>query len=375
MREGHEDPIGERVVVAMSGGVDSSVAVALLKNRGYEAVGVTLDLKPPVAGRGPSNERDAKRVCALLGIPHHTLDMRDLFDSRVVTPFVESYLEGLTPNPCVECNRHVKFGRLLDMISTWDARYLATGHYARVEEAGTFRRLLKAADAGKDQSYFLYRLSQKELGKAIFPVGGMTKTEVRAEARRLKLPTAERPQSQDVCFIPRGDYRRFLAVHAGRPHAPGRIRDAGGRILGTHRGLSSYTIGQRRGIGISAKEPMFVIELDTATNTLVVGPENEALASSCRVRRVSWTRPMPERRLTASVKIRHRHRGEEAILDVSGDGREAAVRFSAPQRAVTPGQSAVFYEGDEVLGGGIISRPDPARGSVPPSPDPSRRGR
>lgn len=345
----------KKVIVAMSGGVDSSVAAALLVKEGYEVIGVSLKLVPLAGCCGGSQDaQDARRVCEILGIPHHILNLEKLFESKVVSPFVESYLEGLTPNPCVECNRHIKFSHLLDLVSAWDVGCLATGHYARVGNTGQFYRLLKAKDKAKDQSYFLYMLSRKELGKVLFPVGGMTKPEVRAKARKLNLPTAEKPQSQDVCFIPGGNYRDFLAERL-RDHArPGPIRDASGRVLGTHRGLCSYTVGQRRGLGVSTGKPLFVNRLDTSTNTLVVGPENETASSFCRVRCISWTRPMRDHKITASVKIRHRHKEAKAVLKISDDFQEASVSFLSPQKAVTPGQSAVFYKGEEVLGGGII---------------------
>jgi tRNA-specific 2-thiouridylase len=349
-----------RVLAAMSGGVDSSVAAALLVESGVEAIGVTMKLLPRAdTGFGccgsPADVDDAKRVCEKLGIPHYTADMAELFESKVIRPYVEAYLGGLTPNPCVECNRSVKFGHLLGLAEAWGCAAVATGHYARVEDG----RLLKALDAGKDQTYFLYSLTQKELAKCAFPVGGLSKEAVRAKARELGLKTADKPESMETCFVPARDVRGFVAA---RPEAAGAaglergpIRSTDGRVLGEHAGLASYTVGQRKGLGVTAADPTYVVRLEPETNTLVVGGVGETLSRELVAGGVSWTRRVPEGPRRAEVRVRHRHAPAAALISPRTDGT-VAVTFDEPQRAPAPGQAAVFYSGDEVLGGGTILR-------------------
>ena len=350
-----------KAVVAMSGGVDSSVAAALMAEAGWQAVGVTLKLLGRAeTGFGccgsPADIEDARRVCGTLGIPHYTLELSDLFEDKVVRPFVEAYLAAETPNPCVECNRSVKFGYLLALAEAWGAEALATGHYARVE-AG---RLLAARDLAKDQSYFLHALGPRELARVRFPVGALTKEEVRAKARALGLSTADKPESQEICFVPARDYRAFLAA---RPEAAagtaalaeGPIADRAGRVLGRHAGLASYTVGQRKGLGLGGGQARFVVALDAASNTLVVGGEAETRRAAFEVRAVSWTAgAAPSGPFRAAVRIRHRHAPAAAALEPRADGA-VSVLFDEPQRAVTPGQAAVFYREQEVLGGGVIA--------------------
>lgn len=349
-----------RVLAAMSGGVDSSVAAALLAGSGAEVVGVTMKLLPRAeTGFGccgsPADVEDAKRVCETIGIPHYTADMAELFEAKVIRPYVESYLGGTTPNPCVECNRSVKFGHLLALAEAWGCSTVATGHYARVKDG----RLLKAVDERKDQTYFLYSLTATELARAAFPVGELTKDEVRARARALGLRTADKPESMETCFVPARDVRGFVAA---RPEAAGAaalsrgpIRATDGRVLGEHGGLASFTVGQRKGLGLASREPLYVVRLEPDTNTVVVGAEGEILSSSLAAGAVTWTRGAPPGPRRAQVRVRHRHPPAPASLTVRPDGT-VEVAFDAPQRAPAPGQAAVFYDGDEVLGGGTILR-------------------
>jgi tRNA-specific 2-thiouridylase len=344
-----------RVVVAMSGGVDSSVAAALVRDAGHEAVGVTLKLLPRLdTGFGccgsPRDVADARDVCDRLGLPHYVVDLHEAFEQRVVAPFVEAYRSGRTPNPCVECNRHLKFHTLAALAEAWGASAVATGHYARIVEAGGERRLLRAADAAKDQTYFLYRLGQRELARALFPLGSLTKAEVRQRARALGLPTAEKEESFEVCFV-RGDYRDLLEQRGARG-TPGEIRNTSGARVGRHQGLGSYTVGQRHGLGLALGRPAYVVALEPASNTLVVGPREEAQASEALVSEVCWTRA-PVFGRPVEVKVRHRSRPAAAVLEP--EGKAVRVRFAQPQFAPAPGQSAVFYEDDEVLGGGILA--------------------
>ena len=341
----------------MSGGVDSSVAAALLAEKGDEVVGVTMKL----LARGETgfgccgsaaDIDDAKRVCERLGISHYVSDMADVFESKVIRPYVESYLGGTTPNPCVECNRSLKFGHLLALAEAWGCETVATGHYARVEKG----RLLKALDPAKDQSYFLYSLNARALSKAEFPVGALSKEAVRDKARRLGLRTADKVESMETCFVPGRDVRRFIEKSAGagaRGLAPGPIRDRTGIELGRHTGLASYTVGQRSGLGLSGGEPRFVVSLDPDENAVIVGGSEDVWSSSIIVGALTWTGPAGAAR--AEVRIRHRHEPAAAALEKLHD-ETVTVVFDEPQRAPAPGQAAVFYSWEVVLGGGTILR-------------------
>ena len=351
-----------KAVVAMSGGVDSSVAAALMLEEGWQPVGVTLKLMPRqpalIGCCGSSSDiDDAKRVCEELGIAHYTLDLSILFEDRVIRPFVDSYLAARTPNPCVECNRSLKFGFLLSLAEAWGAACVATGHYARVEDS----RLWRAKDAEKDQSYFLYSLTRRELGRVRFPLGDLRKTEVRRRALALGLKTAAKPDSQEICFVGGGDYRGFIKSRLGggsRPASlkPGPIKDAAGRELGRHGGLAFYTVGQRKGLGGGLGGRRYVVELEPETNTLVVGGSADVFCSRLTAGGVSWTVSAPQGARRAEVRIRHGHVPAPAVIRPL-DGDRVSVAFDEPQRAVTRGQAAVFYSGDEVLGGGtIVSR-------------------
>jgi tRNA-specific 2-thiouridylase len=347
-----------RVVVAMSGGVDSSVAASLVVERGDEAIGVTMNL----AGSSSrccslDDADDARRVADRLGMRFYVANYRERFQREVIDEFASAYLAGRTPIPCVACNQRFKFEYLLERARVFGAASVASGHYARVDrdpDSG-LRRLRRAVDRQKDQTYFLFGLSQAQLEAVEFPLGEMTKGEVRERARTLGLATAEKPESQEICFVPDGDYARV--VERVRPDAlpgDGDIVDGEGRVVGRHRGIHHYTVGQRRGLGIAAGERIYVTALDAARNRVVVGDERALEAPVARVERVSWIAgEAPPQGTCAQVRIRHQHAGAHAQLE---PGEHATlVRFDSPVRAVAPGQAAVFYDGDVVLGGGWIA--------------------
>jgi tRNA-specific 2-thiouridylase len=346
-----------RIVAAMSGGVDSSGAAALLAEQGHEVVGVTLKLlERAETGFGccgsPADVDDAKRVCEKLGIPHYTVDMAELFAKKVIRPFVEAYLSAQTPNPCVECNRSVKHGHLIALAEAWNCEAVATGHYARVEDG----RLLKAADADKDQTYFLHGLTKKELSKALFPVGGLTKSQVREKARALGLRTADKAESQEICFVPGRDVRAFVEAHAPEGASrSGAVKDTAGKELGRHSGLAGFTVGQRKGLGVTAPEPKYVVALEAETNTVVVGSNEETMTKAIVVDAMNWIEPPPPDGRVAA-RIRHRHAPAMATISGLTGGGEHRLVFDEAQRAPAPGQSVVYYLGELVLGGGVIIR-------------------
>lgn len=388
------------IAVAMSGGVDSSAAAALLQNQGFKLVGFSMQLwnqrrinvgpdGSPLPSRCCSLDDlyDARTVAVKLGFPFYVVNLENEFERDVVRPFVVNYLNGLTPSPCVACNSFLKFDKLVELAQSVDAEKVATGHYARVTYDETKNRwlLLRAVNRAKDQSYFLFELTQEQLSYALFPLGEMTKQEVRAIAEAAGLPTAQKPESQEICFIPDGNYARFIDryleegqtsqasdndlpqfgqaliqidrkddLSASKP-APGEIVSTSGEVLGTHQGIHRYTVGQRKGLGISSSDPLYVIQIDSKANRIIVGNSDALLKNEMVVRRVNWiaieelTEPM-----RVSVKIRSRAEEATAILTRTED-ESVLVIFDEAQRAVTPGQAAVFYQGDLVVGGGWIA--------------------
>ncbi len=348
---------GKRVVVAMSGGVDSSVAAAILKEQGYQVIGVTMqiwpsDIKDSSGGCcGVGAIEDAKRVAYKLGIPHYVMNFRDIFAQTVIADFCREYSLGRTPNPCIRCNQHIKFDVLLSRTREMDADFIATGHYSRVEHSSDGYRLLKGVDPAKDQSYFLYTLGQKELKHLLLPIGSFHKTEVRRLAAELGLPTAASPDSQDICFIPDGGYRSFIAEHVPTP--AGDIVDTRGNILGRHHGLARYTVGQRQGLGLASDRRLYVIRLDAGSNRLVVGTEDQLLSGKLIASQLNWVSGKAPGELTG-ITAKIRYGSPEVAVELNSGNGTTEVSFLKPQRAIAPGQAVVFYQGETVLGGGII---------------------
>ena len=355
-----------RVVVAMSGGVDSSVAALLLHRAGWDVVGVTLKLysldedELPAGHQGCctlDDVEDARSVCRNLGIPHYVLNMEREFHERVMDYFVDEYRRGRTPHPCIACNDKIKFSQLMSRADALGAEYIATGHYARITRTPDGARLHKGVDLAKDQSYVLFGMTQAQLARTLLPVGGYRKDEIRDMALDAGLITADKPDSQDICFIPLGDYREFLRQRT--EGIPGEIADLGGNVLGTHQGIEYYTVGQRRGLGSLpySEEPRYVVRLEAAANRVVVGPESALYDGEAWLSGVNYVsgRP-PADGSPVSVKIRYKAYEATATLHPRPGG--ALVRFRDPQRAVTPGQAAVFYDGDTLLGGGTIEPPE-----------------
>jgi tRNA-uridine 2-sulfurtransferase len=354
-----------RVVVAMSGGVDSSVAAALLKEAGHEVIGVTMQLWPrQAAGNsgapgccGSEAINDARKVAARLGIRHYVLNFRDIFARHVIADFAREYSLGRTPNPCVVCNNEIKFGVLWEKAAALGADRIATGHHARIErdEASGEYRLKKGADARKDQSYFLCRLTLEQLARAEFPVGRLTKPEVRRLAAEMGLPTAARPESQDICFIPGGDHAAFVREYLGHTDLPGPILDEAGNVLGEHRGIASYTIGQRHGLGVAAAGPLYVTAIRPGGNAVVVGGREMTFTDGLVADDINWINGPPAFPIELMARIRYRHPEAPALVTPFDDGA-VYVKFADPQMAVAPGQTIAFYDGDTVLGGGTILR-------------------
>jgi len=345
-----------KVVVAMSGGVDSSVAAALLKEQGYQVIGVTMQIRP--SDNGPDAVVNAKAVADRLDIPHYVADFREIFTRKVIAHFCHEYSLGRTPNPCVRCNQFIKFGALLTKAKELGADFMATGHYARVEkEDADGRRLLKKGnDCRKDQSYFLHALNQEQLKHSLFPLGELTKERVRRIAEELDLPVANRPESQEICFIPDNDYPAFLKDYVGDEGKPGPVLDRRGNILGEHRGIIFYTIGQRKRLGISAREPLYVVAINREENAIIVGSKKEAYAVEFTASELNWIAiDEPKQPMRVSARIRYRHQEAEALVTPSGENR-VRVRFKEPQMAIAPGQAVVFYDGDTVIGGGSIEQ-------------------
>jgi tRNA-specific 2-thiouridylase len=349
----------------MSGGVDSSATAALLLEQGYDVVGITLKLWPQdCVSRaedkccGPQAVSDARSVCNKLGVPYYLIDEAEQFQSKVIKYFADEYKAGRTPNPCVMCNQNLKFGRLIERADQLGAQFIATGHFARLEPSADGRRVLlkRGRDPRKDQSYFLFSLRQDQLRRAMFPLGEHTKTETREVARHCGLKTADKEESMEICFVPDNDYGKFLQqAHLVEKHG-GEVVDLQGRVLARHDGIEFYTIGQRKGLGISSPKPLYVVELDPANNRVVVGDDTALDRDDFVADRCNWIpfdEPADGQEVT--VKIRYNHPGTPATLNVMENGR-IRVNLHEPQRAVTPGQAAVFYQDDLVLGGGWITR-------------------
>jgi tRNA-uridine 2-sulfurtransferase len=351
-----------KVVVAMSGGVDSSVAAALLKEQGHDVTGMMLRLWSE-AGREDSNRcctpeavSLARRVAAGLGIPFYVVDAKEVFRRTVVSYFLDGYARGETPNPCLACNRSIRWEFLLEHALALGAQFMATGHYARVRSGSDGKiELLRGVDRSKDQSYVLHVLDQKKLSRAMFPVGEYTKPRIRELAAALDLPTAARHDSQDLCFLAGDDYREFLQRNAPGMLSAGNITTRGGEVLGLHAGLANYTIGQRKGLGVESPVPLYVLGKDAATNTLVVGTAAELGSDELTARGVTWiSGAAPGGSLRATVRIRYTARDADALVTPLAEAG-ARVKFDLPQRDITAGQAAVFFDGDVVLGGGLIS--------------------
>jgi tRNA-specific 2-thiouridylase len=352
-----------RIVVAMSGGVDSSVAAALLAEQGHDVIGLSMQLYDQSGDQSfgsccsLEDLYDARRVATAINIPHYILNFEKQFNDHVVSNFVGEYAAGRTPLPCAHCNSDLKFTELLDRANGFGADAVATGHYARVERTprGTYQ-LKRGVDASKDQSYFLFSLTQDQLARAIFPVGDRPKDAVREYAHQRNLPVAAKPDSQEICFIPDHDYARFLTKHSPDIAQTGNIVDESGQVLARHGGIHRFTVGQRKGLGLSTSPtgaPMYVLALKPDDRQVVVGPKSSLERSTLTASGVNWIEGGPDGPCRAHVQIRHRHPAAPATVRVLGEGR-AEVVFDAPQIAITPGQAAVFYDGDGVLGGGWI---------------------
>ncbi len=368
-----------RIVVAMSGGVDSSVAAALLAEQGHDVIGVSMQLYDNSAVTDSGQRAfgtcctiddlyDARRVAATIGIPHYIVNFESQFGEHVIANFVREYVSGRTPIPCSHCNSDLKFAELLDRARAYDADQLATGHYARIRRDDDGRyRLYRGADSSKDQTYFLFSLTQDQLARAAFPVGDLDKDTVREHARRLNLHVTAKPDSQEICFVPNGDYAAFVERKAPEAARPGTIVNSDGRVLGTHAGVHRYTIGQRKGLGLSTVEPLYVLAIKPESAEVVVGGRNALGRTQLTASKVNWVSGVtPSDWVSVSAQIRHRHAAAPARIrlkaDTTGGGGgvrlqpdlKAEVEFDAPQSAITPGQAVVFYDGDEVLGGGWI---------------------
>jgi tRNA-specific 2-thiouridylase len=353
-----------RVVVAMSGGVDSSVAAALLAEQGHDVIGLSMQLYPQDSGRADGGQfgscctlddlNDARRVASRLGFPHYILNLEERFQETVISNFVHEYASGRTPLPCAHCNSDVKFSTLLERARGFGSGHVATGHYARIEQTPDGRRLLKrSVDREKDQSYFLFSLTQEQLASAVFPVGSLSKPAVRAEAHRLGLAVADKPDSQEICFVPDGDYAAFVAGRTGATRS-GAIVDGHGRALGAHEGVHRFTIGQRKGLGIATGMPLYVLKIDAESGDVTVGPRSALERTSLTASGVNWVSlDAPSGWVPASAQIRHRHRAAAGRVRALDDHR-AEFEFDAAQAAVTPGQAVVFYDEDVVVGGGWI---------------------
>ena len=354
-----------KALIAMSGGVDSSVAALLTKEKGIDCIGCTMKLYAAEdTDLSPENSKtccslddteDARSVAFRLGMPFYVFNYKDEFRAKVMEKFGHAYELGRTPNPCIDCNKYLKFGRLFERAEVLGCDYIVTGHYARIEQGPDGKyELKKALDESKDQSYVLYNLTQTQLAHTLFPLGGLTKAEARAIAEKNGFVNANKPDSQDICFVPDGDYARVIELRTGRKLVPGNFVDLEGRVLGQHNGILHYTVGQRRGLGLAFGQPYYVVRVDAASNTVTLGPKEALFTRTALVEDFHWIAGQaPEEPFRCAAKIRYRHREQPCLLTpLKGGG--VRLDFDEPQRAVTPGQSAVVYDGDEVLGGGEL---------------------
>ena len=352
----------------MSGGIDSSVAAALLKQEGYQVVGLTMLIQPsakmtegsgsPAGYCGIDAVADAKRLACRLGIDHQVVNLRDVFAQKVIADFCREYSRGRTPNPCIRCNRYIKFDALLQQAKELGAEFVATGHYAKIERGDADRRhlLKKGVDSSKDQSYFLYALTQEQLGHSLFPLGNLTKEKVRQIAQELELPVADKRESQEVCFISGDDYPAFVRRYTPGAVKPGPILDRQGNVLGEHRGIIYYTVGQRKGLGVSAREPLYVVAIDGDRNAVIVAGKEEVYGTELTASELNWIATEPlQQPVGVNARIRYQHREADSVVTPL-DENKVRVRFKEPQMAITPGQAVVFYDSDVVVGGGIIEQ-------------------
>ncbi len=353
-----ETKSNKKVMLGMSGGVDSCVSAYLLKQQGYDVIGVHMQVWTDTSHDDGccslSSVEDARRVANLVGIPFYVFNMKEDFQKYVIEYFVKEYESGRTPNPCIACNRYVKFGALLDKAKSMDIEYISTGHYARIEEKDGRYLLKKAVDSNKDQTYVLYNLTQDQLSKTIFPLGGYIKEDVRKIAKELGFSVASKPDSQEICFVTDNDHNRFIKDHTGKDPLPGDFVDIDGNILGKHEGITKYTIGQRRGLGVVTGKPMFVLDIDATNNQVILGSNEDLFTDEIVTNDLNWIsigelkEPM-----NVKAKIRYKATESDALLTPISD-TEVIVKFKEKQRASTSGQSVVFYDGDTVIGGGII---------------------